>query len=102
MTFDQNNTVKKMNHADALASPNPRTRWGAARVFNQHFRDLTSDPALLAALEQDLNDPVPYVRLEAASGIWRWYYWQVDQPEMRRSTQSCWECWICRHRWPVR
>jgi HEAT repeat protein len=72
--------------AAALASPNPRTRWGAARVFNQHFRDLTGDTNLLAALERDLNDPVPFVRLEAASGIWRWYYWQVDRPEVRRST----------------
>ena len=70
----------------ALGSPNPRTRWGAARVFNQHFRDLTGDKELLAALERDVNDPVPYVRFEAASGLWRWYYWQVDQPEMRRST----------------
>ena len=70
----------------ALGSSNPRTRWGAARVFNQHFRDLTGDPELLAALERDVNDPVPFVRFEAASGLWRWYYWQVDQPEMRRST----------------
>ena len=54
--------------AAALASPNARTRWGAARLFNQHFRDLTSDPELLAALERDLNDPVPYVRFEAAGG----------------------------------
>ena len=71
---------------EALASPNPRTRWGAARVFNQHFRDLTGDKDLLAALERNLNDPVPYVRFEAASGLWRWYYWQVDQPDVRRST----------------
>jgi HEAT repeat protein len=70
----------------ALASPDPRTRWGAARVFNQHFRDLTGDRDLLAALEHNLNDPVPYVRFEAASGLWRWYYWQVDQQDMRRST----------------
>jgi HEAT repeat protein len=70
----------------ALGSPNPRVRWGAARVFNQHFRDLTGDKELLAALERDVNDPVPFVRFEAASGLWRWYYWQVDQPEMRRST----------------
>jgi HEAT repeat protein len=72
--------------AAALGSPDARTRWGAARVFNQHFRDLTSDPALLAALERDLNDPVPYVRFEAAGGVWRWYYWQIDQPDVRRST----------------
>jgi hypothetical protein len=72
--------------AAALTSPNARTRWGAARVFNQHFRDLTADPNLLAALESSLNDPVPFVRFEAASGLWRWYYWQVDQPEVRHST----------------
>ncbi len=70
----------------ALASPDARTRWGAARVFNQHFRDLTGDRELLAALEKDLNDPVPYVRFEAAGGVWRWYYWQVDRPEVRRGT----------------
>ena len=70
----------------ALSSPDARTRWGAARVFNQHFRELTSDPALLSALEKILNDPVPYIRFEAAGGIWRWYYWQVEKPEMRRST----------------
>ena len=70
----------------ALGSTDARTRWGAARVFNQHFRDLTGDPELLHALEKTLNDPVPYVRFEAAGGIWRWYYWQVDKPEIRRST----------------
>ncbi|WP_162601315.1 HEAT repeat domain-containing protein [Occallatibacter savannae] len=70
----------------ALRSGDARTRWGAARVFNQHFRDLTGDVELLRALEDTLNDPVPYVRFEAAAGIWRWYYWQVDRPEMRRTT----------------
>jgi len=72
--------------AAALASPNARTRWGATRVFNQHFRDLTGDAKLLAALERTLNDPVPYVRFQAAAGLWRWYYWQVDQPAVRRGT----------------
>jgi HEAT repeat protein len=72
--------------AAALASPDARTRWGAARVFNQHFRELTNDPQLLAALEHALSDPVPYVRFEAAGGVWRWYYWQVDTPAVRRGT----------------
>jgi len=72
--------------AAALTSPDARTRWGAVRVFNQHFRDLTGDAKLLAALESALNDPVPYVRFEAAGGLWRWYYWQVDQPAVRRGT----------------
>ncbi len=70
----------------ALQSPNPRARWGATRVFNQHFKDLTGDKELLTALERNLSDPVPYVRFQAAAGLWRWYYWQVDQPDVRRST----------------
>ena len=37
-------------------------------------------------MERDLNDPVPYVRFEAAGGLWRWYYWQVDKLEVRRGT----------------
>jgi len=72
--------------AAALGSEDARTRWGATRLFNQHFRDLTGDTKLLAALEKNLNDPVPFVRFEAASGLWRWYYWQVDQPAVRRGT----------------
>jgi HEAT repeat protein len=70
----------------ALKSPDARTRWGATRLFNQHFKELTGDPELLAALENNLNDSVPFVRFQAASGLWRWYYWQVDQAPVRRST----------------
>ena len=70
----------------ALKSPDARTRWGATRLFNQHFKELTGDPELLAALEGDLNDSVPFVRFQAASGLWRWYYWQDDQPPVRKST----------------
>jgi len=70
----------------ALKSPDARTRWGATRIFNQHFRQLTFDPELLVALEGNVSDSVPFVRFQAASGLWRWYYWQVDQQPVRRST----------------
>lgn len=69
--------------AAALRSSDARSRWGAARLFNQHFKSLTDDPKLLAALTADLSDPVPYVRFQAASGLWRWYYWQVDRRDTR-------------------
>jgi HEAT repeat protein len=69
--------------AAALQSPDARTRWGATRLFGQHFKDLTGDPTLLAALSRDVNDPVPFVRFQASSGLWRWYYWQVDHREAR-------------------
>lgn len=69
--------------AAALQSPDARVRWGAADVFDQHFRYLTDHPALLDALVKDLNDPAPFVRFEAANGLWRWYYWKVDDPTER-------------------
>jgi hypothetical protein len=69
--------------AAALNSPDARVRWGATRLFNQHFKNLTDHPALLAALEKDLNDPAPYIRFQAAAGLWRWYYWKVDHPAER-------------------
>ncbi|HTV54824.1 MAG TPA: HEAT repeat domain-containing protein, partial [Terriglobia bacterium] len=71
--------------AAALISPDARTRWGATRLFNQHFSYLTDHPALLTALTQDLNDPVPFVRFQAARGLWRWYYWKVDHPSERNT-----------------
>lgn len=69
--------------AGALRSPDARMRWGATRLFNQHFRSLTGHPELLDALIQDLSDPVPFVRFQAAGGLWRWYYWKVDHASQR-------------------
>jgi HEAT repeats len=69
--------------ASALASPNDRIRWGATRLFNQHFRDLTGDEALLSALIKNLADPVSQIRYHATSGLWRWYYWQIDHEQRR-------------------
>ncbi|HUA85711.1 MAG TPA: HEAT repeat domain-containing protein [Bryobacteraceae bacterium] len=68
---------------EALASGNPRTRWGATQVFNQHFKYLADDAQLRAALTRDLSDPVPAVRLNAAKGLWQWYYWKVDDHDAR-------------------
>ena len=70
----------------ALSSPDARQRWGATRLFNQHFKYLTDDSKLLSALAGAINDPVPTVRYQAAAGLWRWYYWQVDKREARVTT----------------
>jgi HEAT repeat protein len=69
--------------AAALASSNARTRWGATQLFNQHFKYLADDGPLLLALRRNLDDPVPAVRLNAARGLWQWYYWKVDDHEAR-------------------
>ncbi|HXA64360.1 MAG TPA: HEAT repeat domain-containing protein [Bryobacteraceae bacterium] len=69
--------------AAALVSSNARTRWGATQVFNQHFKYLAGDTRLGLALRRDLDDPVPAVRLNAARGLWQWYYWTVDDHDAR-------------------
>lgn len=67
----------------ALASRDARTRWGATQLFNQHFKYLADDAQLRLALTRDLDDPEPAVRLNAARGLWQWYYWKVDDHDAR-------------------
>ncbi len=69
----------------ALQFPDARERWGATQLFNQHFKYLAGDDHLRAALIHALNDPVPGVRLNAARGLWQWYYWSVDDRAARNS-----------------
>ncbi|HEX4808553.1 MAG TPA: HEAT repeat domain-containing protein [Bryobacteraceae bacterium] len=67
----------------ALASPDARERWGATELFNQHFKYVAGDAALRTALERDLNDPAPGVRLNASKGLWQWSYWSADDRDAR-------------------
>lgn len=75
--------IGKREIAQALSGTDERTRWAASRVFNQHFRDLTRDRPLMETLVRNLDDPVPHIRYQAAAGLWRWYYWRVDDEVMR-------------------
>jgi len=67
----------------ALQSPDTRTRWGALRVFDSHFRDLSGDQKLLDAVLRALSDRAPANRFAAAKALWQWYSWQSDSPPMR-------------------
>jgi HEAT repeat protein len=67
----------------ALQSPSERVRWGASQLFNQHFKYVADDTQLRAALIRDLDDPAAGVRLNAARGLWQWYYWSVDNRAAR-------------------
>jgi hypothetical protein len=69
----------------ALESRDARVRWGATQLFNQHFKYVAGDAQLLASLIHDLGDSVPAVRLNAARGLWQWYYWSVDDRKARNS-----------------
>ena len=66
---------------DALRSDHDRTRWGAAMVFNQHFRFLAQDAELLDAMLERLDldkEPAPTIRMLAAQSLAKWWFWLKD------------------------
>ncbi len=63
----------------ALGSRDERTRWGAARVFAQHFAYLTTNNAIADKLIAMLADPVVTIRMQAAKSLMRWHYWTKDE-----------------------
>jgi hypothetical protein len=62
----------------ALDSSNDRTRWGATRIFAQHFFALAKRPELAAALERRIADHSIPVRMGAIKGLWQFWYWSPD------------------------
>ncbi|HEU0173689.1 MAG TPA: HEAT repeat domain-containing protein [Blastocatellia bacterium] len=57
-----------------------RTRWGATRIFAQHFKYLTDNdriPQRLMWLLQ--NDPYRPVRMQVAKSLVQWFYWTEDE-----------------------
>jgi HEAT repeat protein len=63
----------------ALNQSNERTRWGATRVFAQHFAYLTGDDAVADKLIAMMADPMITVRMQAAKSLMRWSYWTKDE-----------------------
>jgi HEAT repeat protein len=63
----------------ALENANERVRWGATRVFAQHFAYLTGSNAIAEKLIAMLADPAVTVRMQAAKSLMRWYYWSKDE-----------------------
>jgi len=65
--------------AGALDSADERTRWGAARVFNQHFKYLSEDWRLGSRLcRLAAEDRVPSVKMAAAHALYQWWFWDRD------------------------
>jgi hypothetical protein len=62
----------------ALASADDRTRWGATRVFAQHFATLAQRNDLAGALGKATADPVVTVRMQAVKGLWQLWFWTPD------------------------
>lgn len=67
--------------AAALASSNPRERWGATRIFAHHFSTLARRNELITPLTKlAASDPVVSIRLQAISGAWQSWFWNADEP----------------------
>jgi len=62
----------------ALASADDRTRWGATRVFAQHFATLARRNEVASALGKAVDDPVLAVRMQAVKGLWQLWFWTPD------------------------
>jgi HEAT repeat protein/squalene-hopene cyclase-like protein len=65
--------------AAALDHPNERARWGAMRVFAQHFSYLTGNNEIADKLIARLSDPHTPVRMQAAKSLTQWFYWTKDE-----------------------
>ncbi len=63
----------------ALDHPNERTRWGATRVFAQHFAYLTGEDGIAEKLIERLSDPYTPARMQAAKSLTQWFYWTKDE-----------------------
>jgi hypothetical protein len=63
----------------ALDHPNERTRWGAMRIFAQHFSYLTGRNEITNKLIARLSDPHTPVRMQAAKSLAQWFYWTKDE-----------------------
>lgn len=63
----------------ALTSPSIRVKRAGLRIFNQHFRFLTSNPRLLnqlLTLVREEKDPIG--RMMAVQPLHQWWYWNAD------------------------
>ena len=74
-TYSTHSLKSKQGLAAALDSRNDRLRWGATRVFAQHFAALAQSPELAQALARRTNDAHPAVATMAVKGLWQLWFW---------------------------
>ncbi|BDC49349.1 hypothetical protein F183_A16650 [Bryobacterales bacterium F-183] len=68
----------------ALTKGDERTRWGATRVFAQHFAGLASRPGLDTALIEASKAAEPAIRTQALKGLWQMWFWNADPASRSR------------------
>jgi hypothetical protein len=69
----------------ALTKGDERTRWGATRVFAQHFAALAIRPGIdnaLISLAATAKEPP--IRVQALRGLWQMWFWNADEQSRSR------------------
>ncbi|MGH9673046.1 MAG: HEAT repeat domain-containing protein, partial [Bryobacteraceae bacterium] len=60
----------------SLNSADARVRWGATRIFNQHFKYFSEEWSLgEELLRMASSEPVPAVRMAAIQALYQWWFW---------------------------
>lgn len=63
----------------ALESRSGRARWGATRIFAQHFSALAGRSEIASRLIAMMSDPYVAARMQAAKALSQWFYWAKDE-----------------------
>jgi hypothetical protein len=61
-----------------VTSGDDRKRWGATRVFAQHFSELARRTEYAEALAKQVEDPVVTIRMNAIKALWQFWFWTPD------------------------
>src|SRR5262249_24810154 len=77
-SYSRHPEISSAGLAAALESRDDRTRWGATRVFAQHFAAIARRPEFAVVLAKRVADPVTSVRMQAVKGLWQFWFWTSD------------------------
>jgi len=77
-TYSRHPETTSTDLSTALSSPDDRVRWGATRVFANHFSALGRRPEIATPLANLLNDSSEMVRMGAVKGMWQYWFWTPE------------------------
>ena len=77
-SYSQHTDTPAADLLGAMNSENDRARWGAARVFAQHFSQLARRSEFEPALAKLANDPALGIQMNGIKGLWQFWFWTAD------------------------
>ncbi len=71
----------------ALSASDERIRWGATRVFAEHFAALARRPEFAPPLLRMAEDPAVTVRMNAVKALWQFWFWSPN-PQVKNRIED--------------